>query len=66
MDYTDILEKLVLGDLLEYQIDPQKDPEDAFAFQQSLRNYGKNKKITGRAGRGGGITYTSIENKTKH
>ena len=44
MDYTDILEKLVLGDLLEYQIDPQKDPEDAFAFQQSLRNYGKTRK----------------------
>ena len=33
MDYTDILEQLVSGDLLEYQIDPQKDPEDAFAFQ---------------------------------
>ena len=66
MDYTDILEKLVLGDLLEYQIDPQKDPEDAFAFQQSLRNYGKNKKIPGRAGRGGVITYTSIENKPKY
>ena len=66
MDYTDILEKLVLGDLLEYQIDPQKDPEDAFAFQQSLRNYGKNKKITGRAGRGWVITYTSIENKPKY
>lgn len=66
MDCTDILEKLVSGDLLEYQIDPQKDPEDAFVFQQSLRNYGKNKKITGRAGRGGVITYTSIENKPKY
>ncbi|GHV96943.1 hypothetical protein lacNasYZ03_08570 [Lactobacillus nasalidis] len=66
MDYSEILEQLVSGDRLEYRVDPQENPEAAFDFQQSLRNYGKNKKITGRAGRGGVIIYTSIDNKPKY
>lgn len=63
MDYIKILDQLVSGELAEYRVDPQADRDAAFGFQQALRNYGKSKKITGRADRGGGVVYTSIDNK---
>ena len=59
MDYTKILDQLVSGELPEYKVEAAT----AFDFQQALRNYGKNKKITGNAMRGGTIIYTSVDNK---
>lgn len=54
MDYQKILDQLINGERKEYKVEPQ----NAFAFQAALRNYGKRQDITGRAERGGAIVYT--------
>lgn len=55
MDYQKILDQLVSGQIKEYKVEPK----DAFAFQKTLREYGKRQDITGCAERGGSIIYTT-------
>lgn len=54
MDYHQILEQLVTGDLNEYKVEAK----DAFEFQNALRNFEKRQNITGTAQRGGAIIYS--------
>lgn len=53
MDFKQILTQLSTGQLKEYRVKPQ----DAFAFQAALREFGKRQDITGTALRGGEIVY---------
>jgi hypothetical protein len=55
MDYKEILDKIISGELKEYRVSPK----DAFELQKTIRNYGKRQYITGRAKRGGSIVYTA-------
>ncbi len=59
MDYKEILDKIISGELKEYRVSPK----DAFQFQLALRSYGKRQSITGIAQRGGDIIYTLSDNK---
>ena len=62
MDYKEILDKLISGELKEYRVSPK----DAFQFQLALRSYGKRQSITGIAQRGGDIIYTLLFSFWKH
>lgn len=53
MDYQEILEKIVNGELDEYRVEPQT----AFAFQRVLRNFQRRSEIQGVAQVGGSIIY---------
>ncbi|WP_240402989.1 hypothetical protein [Lactobacillus iners] len=53
MDYQEILEKIVNGELAEYRVEPQT----AFAFQRVLRNFQRRSEIQGVAQVGGSIIY---------
>ncbi|MCT7676234.1 hypothetical protein ABZU08_00625 [Lactobacillus iners] len=53
MDYQEILEKIVNGELDEYKVEPQT----AFAFQRVLRNFQRRSEIQGVAQVGGSIIY---------
>lgn len=47
MNYEEILDKIISGELKEYRVSPK----DAFQFQLALRSYGKRQRITGIAQR---------------
>lgn len=53
MDYQEILEKIVNGELDEYKVEPQT----AFEFQRVLRNFQRRSEIQGVAQVGGSIIY---------
>lgn len=53
MDYQEILEKIVNGELAEYKVEPQT----AFEFQCVLRNFQRRSEIQGVAQVGGSIIY---------
>ncbi|MDO4912017.1 MAG: hypothetical protein Q3960_00500 [Lactobacillus sp.] len=57
MDFLHILDQLADGELDQYEVSP----EDAFEFQQALRNYGRKQNIVGTAVRGGKIIYRGSE-----
>ncbi len=59
LDYQKILEQLASGELEQYQVKP----EEAFAFQAALRQFGKRQNISGKALRGGEIIYTQSKNE---
>ena len=59
MDYKEILDKIISGELKEYRVSPK----DAFQVQLALRSYGKRQSITGIAQRGGDIIYTLSDNE---
>ncbi|MCH3905393.1 MAG: hypothetical protein LKF01_00865 [Lactobacillus sp.] len=60
MDFEKILQQLSTGELKEYRVKP----ENAFAFQAALRQFGKRQDIRGTALRGGEIVYHLKENST--
>lgn len=53
MDYQEILEKIVNGELAEYKVEPQT----VFEFQRVLRNFQRRSEIQGVAQVGGSIIY---------
>lgn len=53
MDYQEILEKIVNGELAEYKVEPQT----AFEIQRVLRNFQRRSEIQGVAQVGGSIIY---------
>lgn len=53
MDYQEILEKIVNGELAKYKVEPQT----AFEFQRVLRNFQRRSEIQGVAQVGGSIIY---------
>jgi hypothetical protein len=53
VDYQEILEKIVNGELAEYKVEPQT----AFEFQRVLRNFQRRSEIQGVAQVGGSIIY---------
>lgn len=53
MDYQEILEKIVNGELAEYKVEPQT----ALEFQRVLRNFQRRSEIQGVAQVGGSIIY---------
>ena len=60
MDYQEILEKIVNGELAEYKVEPQT----AFEFQRVLRNFQRRSEIQGVA-QVGGLSLIHISEPTR-
>lgn len=66
MDYTDILEKLSQATCWSTRSTRRRTRKMRLFSSKACAITGKTRKSPGRAGRGGVITYTSIENKPKY
>lgn len=56
MDYEKILNDLINHEITEYEVQPN----EAFDFQNALRNFEKRKEIVGTAKRNGIVVYSAL------